>query len=423
MRIPGVVVLACWLAALSAASAAAPQLLVPMDGKQSDHLKAYGLAYWSLQEPRVYPCEWLLNYRAGAFLLPDLPEVRDRAQQMGVTVEPVSEAQVQAVYAIIADENMERITLEKAPKVAVYVPPEAEPWDDAVTLALTYAEVAHDKLWDPDILSGKLDEYDWLHLHHEDFTGQFSKFFVGFRQERWYRRMVETEAAEAKRAGFASVQAHKCAVAKAIRDYVGRGGFVFAMCTATDTLDIALAADGVDIVPPEIDGTGVDPAAQGKLDYSKTFAFKGFQLETRAYVTEFSDIDVSPPRESMVSEGQVFTLFEFSAKQDPVVTMLTQCHTGVVHDFLGLTTGFRMSRLKDSVIIMGQSPDGQTAKYIHGDHGEGTFTFYAGHDPEDYAHVVGEAATDLSLHKHSPGYRLILNNILFPAAKRIEKKT
>ncbi len=415
--------IACLGLVLAAPPTGAQRLLVPMDEAQSNHLRAYGLAYWCLEEPRGYACEWLLNYRAGAFLLADVPEVRARAGEMGVAIQPVSDAEVGRIYATISEGNMERIALERAPKVAVYVPPDAEPWDDAVTLALTYAEIKYEEVWDPDILAGKLNDYDWLHLHHEDFTGQFSKFFVGFRHERWYRRMVETEQAAAKAGGFGTVQAHKCAVAKAIRDYVERGGFLFAMCAACDTLDIALAAEGVDIVPAEIDGTGVDPGAQARLDYGKAFAFRGFQLESRAYVTEFSDIDVSPERETMVSEGQVFKLFEFSAKQDPVVTMLSQCHTGVIHDFLGLTTGFRMSRIKDSVIIMGSSPDGETAKYIHGDHGDGTFTFYGGHDPEDYAHVVGEAATDLSLHKHSPGYRLILNNILFPAAKRIERKT
>jgi len=411
------------LVLLAAAPGAADQLLVPMDEAQTDHLKAYGLAYWCLDQPRGYAVEWLLNYRGGAFLLPDVPDVAQRAKAMGVAVERASDAQVGQMYGVIGQENMERVQLEKAPKVAVYIPPDKEPWDDAVTLALTYAEIPYDKVWDTEILAGKLDDYDWLHLHHEDFTGQYGKFFVSFRHEAWYRRTVQTEETAARQAGYATVQAHKCAVAKAIKHYVEAGGFLFAMCSACDTLDIALAAEGVDIVPPEIDGTPLDPAAQQRLDYTKTLAFKDFRLEQQAFVAEFSDIDVSPAPETMVSHGQVFKLFEFSAKQDPVLTMLTQCHTGVVHDFLGLTTGFRMSRVKDSVMVMGQSPDGQVAKYLHGDCGKGTFTFYGGHDPEDYAHVVGEAPTDLSLHKHSPGYRLILNNILFPAAKREEKRT
>jgi hypothetical protein len=411
------------LTLLVAAPTRAQHLLVPMDERQSDHLKAYGLAYWCLQEPRVYRIEWLLNYACGAFLLPAGDDVLARARQMGVVTEPVSDAQLQQIRATIADSNEESVLLEKAPRVAVYIPPDKEPWDDAVTLALTYADIPYDKLWDAEILAGRLADYDWLHLHHEDFTGQHGKFWAAFRHEAWYRRTVQTAEKAAAQAGYPSVQAYKCAVAKAIREWVGNGGFLFAMCSATDTLDIALAAEGVDIVPPEIDGTPIDPNAQAKLDYSKTLAFKDFLLVEDAASNEFSDIDTSPPRDTMVSRGQTFKLFEFSAKQDPVLTMLTQDHTGVIHDFLGQTTAFRRSRLKDTVIVMGESADGQVAKYIHGDYGKGTFTFYGGHDPEDYAHIVGEAPTDLSFHTHSPGYRLILNNILFPAAKRQEKKT
>jgi len=398
-------------------------LLVPMDDSQSDHLRAYGLTYWCLEAPRGCKCEWLLNYRGGSFLLPDAAAVKDRATELGVAVEPLSEGGREKVHATIAQENMEKVVLEKAPRVAVYIPPDAEPWDDAVALALDYAEIRYDKLWDAEVLQGKLKEYDWLHTHHEDFTGQFGKFWATFGHEAWYRRQVATAQDEVKQFGFGSVQQLKGAVAAEIAKWVAGGGFLFAMCNACDTLDIALAAAGTDIVPPEIDGTPVDPNAQHKLDYGVTFCFKDFVLVTDANQVEESDIDITPPDADFVGTGATFELFEFSAKQDPIVTMLTQCHTSHIRDFLGLTTSFRRSRLKDNVIIMGERPDTDMVKYIHVDYGDGTATYYAGHDPEDYAHVVGEEPTDLSLHKHSPGYRLILNNVLFPAARTKERKT
>ncbi len=403
--------------------AAAQHLLVPMDDAQTDHLKAYGLAYWCLQEPRGYAVQWLLNYRSGAFLLPATQDTGARAAAMGIAVTPVGDGELQAIYATIDQENMEKVVLERAPRVAVYIPPDKEPWDDAVTLALAYAEIPYDKLWDTEILAGRLREYDWLHLHHEDFTGQFGKLWWPFRHAPWYIRQVHTAQSAAQEAGYPSVQAHKCAVAKTIREYVRSGGFLFVMCLAVDTLDIALAADGIDIVPSQIDGTPIDADARARLDFSKTFGFKGFRLVVDPMEREFSDIDVPPRVVDTSSKGEVFELFEFSAKQDPILTMLTQDHTGVVHDFLGQTTAFNRATLKDSVIVMASMPNAGPAKYMHGDYGEGTFTFYGGHDPEDYAHVVGEEPTDLSFHKHSPGYRLILNNILFPAAKRTPRKT
>ncbi len=411
------------LLGVCASAALGQHLLVPMDQAQTDHLRAYGLTYWCLEAPRVYTAEWLLNYRCGSFLLPDRPDVRLRAKALGVRVQPVSQAEVQQIYATIVQENMERIVLEKAPRVAVYVPPDKEPWDDAVTLALTYADIKYDKVWDLDVLAGKLKLYDWLHLHHEDFTGQYGRFWAAFGHQPWYQRQVATAQKTARQAGFPSVQALKCAVARGIRRFVEQGGFLFAMCAACDTLDIALAAAGVDIVPPEIDGTPLDPDADAKLDFTQTFAFKNFHLEKNPRTVEFSDIDVSPKRGQIISQGDTFDLFEFSAKQDPIVSMLTQCHTGRIQDFLGLTTAFNRATLKDSVIVMGYAKDKDWVKYIHGDCGDGTFTFLGGHDPEDYAHVVGEAPTDLSFHKHSPGYRLILNNILFPAARVRERKT
>jgi len=409
--------------ALAHSPAAAQYLLAPMDDAETDHLRAYGLTYWCLQEPRGYACEWLLNYRFGSFLLPDRPEVRARAVEMGVSLEPLGEAQAQQIFATIEAENMQRIHLTKAPKVAVYTPDYTEPWDDAVTLALTYAQVEYEKVWDREVIGGKLHEYEWLHLHHEDFTGNYGKFFSSFADAPWYRRQVIESRQAAEDLGFASAQACKKAVAATIAHWVAEGGFLFAMCCAADTLDIALASQGVDIVPMPIDGTPMDPAAQQKLDFAPTMAFKDFRLIFDPMGAEMADIDVSPGPTAFVSHGDVFQLFEFSAKQDPIPTMLTQCHVGQVADFLGQTTAFRRDALKGSVVVMGDFPGQSKVKYIHGAYLEGTFTFLAGHDPEDYAHIIGEPATDLALHRHSPGYRLILNNLLFPAAKTRERKT
>jgi len=405
------------------APVAAQWLLVPMDRSQTDHLKAYGLTYWCLQEPRSYECEWLLNYRCGAFVIPGSEDVRARAQAMGVSVETLDEGARQGILARIQTENMERIVLTKAPKVAVYVPPDAEPWDDAVRLALEYAEIKYDNLWDREVLAGKLADYEWLHLHHEDFTGQFGKFFSQFQHAPWYRRMVLSSRRAAAELGYAGVPQLKGAVAESISRWVSNGGFLFAMCSATDSLDVSLAARGVDIVPPELDGTPMDPNPDAKLNYSATLAFKDFHIEKNPLLTELSDIDVPPKGRSLVSTGERFRLFEFSAKQDPIATMLTQCHVNALPDYLGQTTAFRRRCLKGSVIVLGDYPGQGKVKYIHGDHGDGTFTFLAGHDPEDYAHVVGEPAPELIMHRHSPGYRLILNNILFPAAKTKERKT
>jgi hypothetical protein len=402
--------------------ASAQSLLVPMDKAQTDHLKAYGLTFWCLQEPRLYPCEWLLNYRFGSFVLPDNPDVRARARAMNVVLEPIAEAALQRIYATVAEENMERISLARAPKVAVYIPPDKQPWDDAVTLAMTYAEIKYDKVWDPEVLAGKLKDYDWLHLHHVDFTGQYGKFFSAFGHEPWYRKQVATAQETAVQLGFARVQDLKGAVATEIALWVRGGGFLFAMCLAADSIDVALAARGVDIIPSQIDGTPMDPAADKKLDFADCFAFRDFHLVMNPYVTEISTINIAPDK-ALVSRGQTFQLFEFSAKQDPIVTMLTQDHVNAVHEFLGQTTSFRRDTLKDSAIVMGDFEGENRVKYIHGDYGKGTYTFYGGHDPEDYAHLVGAEPTDLTKHPHSPGYRLILNNVLFPAAKTKERKT
>jgi hypothetical protein len=403
---------------LSAAS-----LLIPMDSTQTDHLKAYGVVYKALA--KGYKAEWLLNYRCGSFLVDHADDVGNTCLLMGVYAEPVTTDQIADIYRTIEAENMERVELEKAPRIAVYSPPNKEPWDDAVLLALDYAEIPHDIIWDEQVLAGALDNYDWLHCHHEDFTGQYGKFYAAFHNELWYQSDVKLNEATAKKLGFTKVSQLKLAVAKTIYDYVRRGGFLFAMCSAPETMDIALAADGVDIVPREFDGDPVDPDAQSKLDFSKTFAFENFQLSFDPMVYRRSNIDTYPDRlvRFPTPQDDFFYLFEFSAKLDPVPTMLVQDHVSTVNGFMGQVTGFRKSLVKKSVIILAQPDNFDEVRYIHGDLGRGTFTFLSGHDPEDYQHMVGDPPTDLSLHKNSPGYRLILNNVLFPAARKKERKT
>ena len=394
-----------------------------MDLAQKDHLKAYGIAYWILtQDINV---EWLLNYRGGSFMLDEFPAITKEARIRGVTVEPLDDQSAIGIYAEVDANNMEVVLLEKAPKIAIYTPPSKQPWDDAVTLALTYAEVDYEMLWDDEVFLGKLDRFDWLHLHHEDFTGQFGKFYRNFHNAPWYVDQQQEFETMAKRLGFTSVSEEKKAVARTIRDYVGKGGFLFAMCSATDSYDIALAAEGVDITEAVIDGTPADPNAENRMDYSKSFAFREFTIITDPFVYEFSDIDVPPSDRPTTrgAEADYFTLFEFSAKYDPVPAMLTQNHVGIVKGFMGQTTGFRRSLIKNHVLIMGEVEGDEQVKYLHGNYGRGSFTFLGGHDPEDYQHFVGDPPTDLALHRNSPGYRLILNNILFPAARKNERKT
>ena len=399
------------------------KILIPMDLAQKDHLKAYGIAYWILtQDINV---EWLLNYRGGSFMLDEFPAITKEARIRGVTVEPMDDQSAIGIYAEVDANNMEIVLLEKAPKIAIYTPPSKQPWDDAVTLALTYAEVDYEMLWDDEVFLGKLDRFDWLHLHHEDFTGQFGKFYRNFHNAPWYVDQQQEFETMAKRLGFTSVSEEKKAVARTIRDYVGKGGFLFAMCSATDSYDIALAAEGVDITEAVIDGTPADPNAENRMDYSKSFAFREFTIITDPFVYEFSDIDVPPSDRPTTrgAEADYFTLFEFSAKYDPVPAMLTQNHVGIVKGFMGQTTGFRRSLIKNHVLIMGEVEGDEQVKYLHGNYGRGSFTFLGGHDPEDYQHFVGDPPTDLALHRNSPGYRLILNNILFPAARKKERKT
>ncbi len=417
-------VLALSLCLLGAASSAcADKLLIPMDLGQTNHLKAYGLAYWALQQ-RI-GVEWLLNYRGGAFMLDYVDAAAGEARLRDVVFERIAGADAARIYAEIEHGNMNPVRMEKAPKIAVYTPPNKQPWDDAVTLALSYAEIPYDVLWDEEVLAGKLAEYDWLHLHHEDFTGQYGKFYRSHGHELWYRRQQAQFESVASRLGFKKVSGEKGAVARAILQYISDGGFVFAMCSATDTFDIALAATGFDIVDTVYDGDPPHPDAQARLDFSRTVAFENFSLVTDPMEYEHADIDVSPTTGAQLRgpDADAFTLFEFSAKFDPVPAMLTQNHVPVVRGFLGQTTAFRKSRIKKSITIMGEVSGTDQVKYIHGNVGRGTFTFYAGHDPEDYRHFVGDPPTQLALRRNSPGYRLILNNILFPAAKKQKRKT
>ncbi|HDQ46270.1 MAG TPA: asparagine synthetase B [bacterium] len=401
----------------------AQRLLIPMDLVQTDHLKAYGAAYRALE--RGIRVEWLLNYRGGSFFMQSDPETARLCRLFGVRYESVTGPDAVAIYQEIETENMEVILLEKAPRVAVYTPPDQRPWDDAVTLALTYAEIPYETLWDEEVLSGRLDHYDWLHLHHEDFTGQYGKFYGTYRNAPWYIAQQRFYESEAGRLGFEKVSRLKLAVAQAIRAYVEGGGFLFAMCSATDTYDIALAAHATDICDTVFDGDPVDPDYASKLDYSVCFAFHNFTLFVDPMIYRFSDIDTTPQHASVPGSGadDYFSLFEFSAKYDPVPAMLTQNHVSIVQNFMGQTTGFRRDLIKEPVVILGEKIGTDEVKYIHGNAGRGTFTFLGGHDPEDYQHFVGDPPTDLNLHRNSPGYRLILNNILFPAARKKEQKT
>lgn len=403
-------------------SFAQTKILIPMDLKQTDHLKAYGITFNALKDGVT--ADWLLNYRGGSFMLDYTQKVALQCRLKGVLFEQLSNEQAVQIYTFVQsdEQNMEVVRLEKAPKIAVYVPPGFQPWDDAVTLAMEYAEVEYTKVWIDEILRGDLDKYDWLHLHHEDFTGQYGKFYASFRGAQWYQEQQVLYENEAKKLGFKKVSEMERAVVLTIRDYVGSGGFLFAMCSATDSYDIALAAMNDDIVDQMFDGDAPDPHAQEKLDFSQTLAFENFTLEMNPYVYEYSDIDIQPT-EILNQQNDYFTLFDFSAKYDPVPTMLTQDHVNVVRGFMGQTTMFRKNLIKKSVLILGERPGTDQVKYIHGNYGRGTFTFYGGHDPEDYQHAVGDNPTDLSLHKNSPGYRLILNNILFPAAKKKKQKT
>ena len=421
-RFAPVVLALCVATLLLSCATAHAVVLIPMDLTQTDHLKSYGVAYWALE--RGYRVEWFLNYRSGSFLILDgLDDVRSECRYRGVAWEEPDGAALAQIYRQIEEENMEVVLLEKAPAVALYAPDNIQPWDDAVMLALEYAEIPYTVIWDAEVQAGGLETYDWLHLHHEDFTGQYGKFHASFRNAEWYKEQKTYYERLAREQGFPSVSEHKKASAREIREYVRRGGFLFAMCSATDSFDIALAAAGVDIVDTPFDGTPPEPGYQVKLDFARSLAFTDFRLIPSPNVYEFSDIDMTEFAALRPEEIDYFTLFEFAAKYDPVPTMLTQCHVNVVKGFMGQTTSYRRSLVKKHVTVLADYPGQDEVKYVHGNLGRGTFSFLGGHDPEDYRHLVGDPPTILSMHKNSPGYRLILNNVLFPAAKKKERKT
>lgn len=403
--------------------AEANYIFIPMDEKQTNHLKAYGIAYWILKmDDQV---DWLLNYRGGSFMCKYHAKIQNELVVRGVGYEIISDAQANSIITEIASpaSNSDIMKLEKYPKIAVYSPKSKQPWDDAVTLVLTYAEIPYDVIFDNEVLDGLLPKYDWLHLHHEDFTGQYGKFFAQYQNMPWYIEQQREAEGIARKYGFYKVSQTKLAVAKRIKEFVGGGGFLFAMCSATDTYDIALSAEGVDICERMYDGDPADPNAQSKLNFNNTLAFKDFTLTKDPYQYEFSDIDNNIAERGLRQDNDYFSVFEFSAKWDPIPTMLTQNHTRVIRGFYGQTTGFKRHLIKSDVVIMGETASIKEVKYLHGILGKGFYTFYAGHDPEDYQHTVGEEPTDLNLHPNSPGFRLILNNILFPAAKKKKQKT
>ncbi len=411
-----------FLILFTATNFAQSKILINMDLNQTNHLKAYGITFNSLEKGGK--AGWLLNYRGGSFLLDYSDEIAAVCRLKNVSFETLSASEAVEIYSFVQseDQNMDVVHLEKAPKIAVYVPPGFQPWDDAVTLALEYAEVPYKKIWIEEILKGDLENYDWLHLHHEDFSGQYGKFYASFSNAPWYQEQQILYENEAKKLGFSKVSEMEKAVVVTIKNYISQGGFLFAMCSATDSYDIALAAENVDIADKMYDGDAPDPNAQSKLDFSNTLAFENFKIEMNPFVYEYSDIDIQLT-EIGSQENDYFTLFEFSAKYDPVPTMLTQNHVNLVRGFMGQTTMFRKNLIKKSVYNLAERAGTDQVKYIHGNFGRGTFTFYGGHDPEDYQHAVGDPPTDLNIYKTSPGYRLILNNILFPAAKKKKQKT
>lgn len=407
---------------ISVSNAFATKIFIPMDSQQSNHLKAYGIAYWTLKQG--LEIDWLLNYQGGSFVLPFDKTIETECKIRGVSFKVIAGAQYSSIIEEISNPevNMDIVKLEKAPKVAVYSPKTKQPWDDAVTMVLTYAEIPYEVVYDDEILQGKLPLFDWLHLHHEDFTGQYGKFYASYRNAPWYQEEQRSSEELAKKWGFQKVSQEKLAVAKKIKEFTLGGGFLFAMCSATDSYDIALSAEGVDICESMFDGDASDKNQNTKLDFSKTFAFQNYKLETNPMIYEYSTIDIVVPRR-VPQQNDLFVLFDFSAKWDPVPSMLCQNHEQVIKGFMGQTTAFNKEFIKPGVLVLGDNKSLSEARYIHGEMGKGMWTFYGGHDPEDYQHMVGDPPTDLNLHPNSPGYRLILNNILFPAAKKKKQKT
>ena len=394
-----------------------------MDQSQNDHLKAYGIVFYALE--KKINVEWLLNYHGGSFLFDTHQTIEKECRLRGVSYRAINANELIKIYSTIEQSNMDIVLLEKNPEIAIYTPPNKQPWDDAVTLALSYAEIKYETLWDEEVYLGQLEKYDWLHLHHEDFTGQYGKFYRSHHNAKWYKEQKKQFEQIANKLGFPSVHEEKKGIARIIKSYVGNGGFLFAMCSATDSYDIGLSMGDLDGAHQVFDGTKINPNIQSNLDYTQCFAFENFKIIPDPMIYEFSDIDFPPSNNPITRGAEVdyFSLFEFSAKYDPIPTMLTQNHVTIIKGFMGQTTGFHKNKIKNHIVIMGEDPASAQVKYLHGNFGKGTFTFYGGHDPEDYQHFVGDPPTDLSLHRNSPGYRLILNNVLFPAARKKERKT
>jgi len=417
------IILTAIIIAINIATLFANRVLIPMDLAQNDHLKAYGLIYWQLTNHNKV--DWLLNYRSGSFMTDYSQEFVAEARIRGVSFEILSDDEAESIVTMIKkdDVNMDDVVLEKAPRIGVYVTPGIQPWDDAVRMALEYAEIKYKTIWDEEVLRGDLKDIDWLHVHHEDFTGQYGKFWANYQNQPWYIQQVAINENMAHKLGYKKVSKMKLDVVKKMKEFIANGGYMFGMCSATDTWDIALAAMNTDICDVPFDGDPPDPNANQKLDFSQTLVFENFKVITDPYVYEFSDIDVTPDPYNLKPESDFFTLFDFSAKYDPVPTMLTQDHANIIHGFLGQTTAFHKRFIKKNVIILGEKEGTDEVKYLLTNFGKGFLVWYGGHDPEDYQHFVGDPPTDLSLHKNSPGYRLILNNVLFPAAKKKVLKT
>jgi hypothetical protein len=404
-------------------AAQAMQILIPMDESQKNHLKSYGIAFWLLKQKQEV--QWLLNYNGGSFMFQYSQDAERECKIRGVSYETITDAAANAIITQIQDPaaNLNAVKLLNAPKIAVYSPKTKQPWDDAVTLVLAYAEIPYDVIFDDEVLSGKILDYDWLHLHHEDFTGQYGKFYASYASAPWYQAEVAEAESMAAKHGFASNRELKLAVVKKIRDFMLGGGFLFAMCSATDSYDIAMAAESTDICELMFDGTSADPYAQSKLQFDNCIAFKDFALNMDPFFYEFSNIDIDPRTRVVAEENDLFTLFDYSAKWDLIPSILCQNHTKTIKGFMGQTTAYRSHLVRSDVLVMGENALLNEARYLHGEFGKGTWTFFGGHDPEDYQHFVGEPPTDLNLHPNSPGYRLILNNILFPSAQKSKQKT
>ncbi len=391
--------------------AQAVRLFIPMDATQTNHLRAYGVVFNAIGSGTR--AEWLLNYKGGSFVMDYTSALDISCTAAGVSFSRMTDKDYNALIKRIKFTNFngDVIPLTKAPKIAVYTPSNKKPWDDAVTLALTYAGIPFDKVYVDEVMAGALSKYDWLHLHHEDFTGQYGKFWATYKDVPWYREDCRVAERLAARHGFRKVSQMQLAMVKKIRDFVAGGGNLFAMCSATDTYDIALAAAGTDICDTPFDGDGIDPAAQAKLNFGNCFAFTGFTVSANKYEYEYATIDNTPMR-FLPESTDKFTLLPFPAKFDHVPAMLTQNHTRSINGFMGQTTAFRKEALKPGVVVLADRKDIHEARYIHGSYKAGSWTFFGGHDPEDYQHMVGESPTDLAKHPNSPGYRLILNNVL-----------